>query len=85
MAELEIRDKGQGTRKYKAGIVIGPLDKHRLPKIEAHLINFSDDLYEKKLTLKLYKYLRPFKKFADINKLKQQIKQDIKKVRQLVK
>ena len=65
---------------YKAGIVIGPLDKHRLPKIEAHLIRFKGSLYGKKITIDLKKYLRPFKKYKNISHLKKQIQADIRKI-----
>lgn len=65
---------------YSAAIVIGPIDKKGLPKIEAHLINFSGNLYGKTLALNLEKYLRPFKKFKSEKQLKAQIAQDIKRV-----
>ncbi len=73
------------SKKYKAGIVIGPLDGRGLPKIEAHLINFSGNLYGKKLELKLIKYLRSFHKYSGEAALKAQIKRDIKKVKKLIK
>ena len=44
----------------KTAIVIGPLDKKKIPKIEAHILGFKGRLYGKKLTLYLYKFLRPF-------------------------
>lgn len=65
---------------YKAGIVIGPLDKKHLPKIEAHLIGFRGNLYGKRLTLRLQKYLRPFRRFSSIERLKRQIKRDIRNI-----
>lgn len=65
---------------YPAAIVIGPIDKKGLPKIEAHLLNFHGNLYGKKLELSLAKHIRPFKKFKDEQRLKEQIKKDIKKV-----
>jgi riboflavin kinase/FMN adenylyltransferase len=65
---------------YKAGIVIGPLDKRRLPKIEAHLIGFKGNLYGKKITISLKKYIRPFKKFRNEQELKKQIQSDLKKI-----
>jgi len=70
-----------GDKKYKAAIVIGPLDKSGLPKLEAHLLNFKGNLYGKKITISLHKYLRPFKKFKNINQLKKQIGLDVKKVK----
>ena len=82
-AEIGLRFKVQGSRKYRSAIVIGPLDKHHLPRIEAHLINFTGNLYGKKITVTLKKYLRPFKKFKTINALKNQIAADVKKVRSL--
>lgn len=64
----------------KAAIVIGPLDKRRLPQIEAHILGFKGLLYGKKLTLYLYKFLRPFKIFKSERLLIAQIKKDIKRV-----
>jgi len=72
-----------GSRIYKGGIVIGPLDKYHLPKIETHLINFNGNLYEEKITINLQKYLRPFKKYKNINQLKKQIAGDVQKIKKL--
>lgn len=71
------------TKRYKAGIVIGPLDKKGLPKIEAHLFGFRGKLYGKRITLRLVKYLRPFKKFQNESVLKAQIEKDIKIIKKL--
>ncbi len=68
-------------KRYKAAMVIGPLDKHRLPKIEAHVLNFKGNLYGQKVTIILQKYLRPFKKYKSIDDLKKQIKQDILRIK----
>lgn len=64
----------------KAAIVIGPLDKKKLPKIEVHILGFKGRLYGKKLTLYLYKFLRPFEIFKTERLLIAQIKKDIKRV-----
>ena len=72
------------SRKYKAGIVVGPIDNKGLPKIEAYLINFSGNLYGKSLELELIKYLRPFHKYSGEPALKLQIKKDISKVKKLI-
>lgn len=77
-AEIVSSDKYQVTN-YAAAIVIGPIDKTGKPKIEAHILNFKGNLYGKKLSLTLIKYLRPFKKFANERELKLQIAKDIKK------
>lgn len=71
-----------GVRKiYRAGIVIGPMDNRGLPKIEAHLLDFSGFLYGKKVQLSLMHYLRAYTFFKSEQKLKKQISSDIKKIR----
>ena len=65
---------------YKAGIVIGPLDKKGLPKIEAHLIGYHNNAYGKMVTLEIHKFLRKFKKFKSEQLLIAQIKKDLEKI-----
>lgn len=57
---------------YRAGIIIGPNFK-----IEAHLIGFTGDAYGKNVTLKLEKFLRPYKNFSSEQELIEQIKKDL--------
>ncbi len=45
---------------------------------EAHLLDFTGDLYGKKIRLEFYKFLRPEMKFASLDALKNQIAADIK-------
>ncbi len=66
--------------KFKAGIVIGPLDKKGLPKLEAHLIGYKDDAYGKKAILETKKFLRKYKNFNTEKALIIQIKEDLKKL-----
>ena len=47
---------------------------------EAHLLDFSGDLYGKEIRLDFYSFLRPEQKFADLDALKMQIAKDIKEV-----
>ncbi len=58
---------------YRAGIVVGPRKK-----IEAHLIGYNGDAYKKKVTLKINKFLREYKKFNTEEELIIQIKKDLK-------
>ncbi len=67
-----------GLPERKAALVIGPIDKKGLPKIEAHIIGFKGNLYGKKLEIVLGKFIRPFKKFKSEDELKKQIEKDIK-------
>ncbi len=71
-------------KKYCAAIIIGPLDKTGLPKIEAHLLNFKGNLYGKKIIISLQKYIRPFRKFYSADVLKKQIRQDLKVINKLL-
>jgi len=73
-----------GSKSYKAGIVIGPIDKTGLPKLEAHLIKFEGNLYGKKITIEPIKYLRPFTKYRGELALIAQIKKDIKKIKSYI-
>jgi riboflavin kinase / FMN adenylyltransferase len=83
-AELVRSNKKQVTSNWKAAIVIGPVDKSGLPKIEAHLMGFKGNLYGKYLNIYLNKYLRPFRKFKSEKELIIQIKKDIKKIKFLL-
>lgn len=46
-------------------------------KIEAHFLNFSEDLYGERLQLSLFGFLRPEKRFAGLDSLREQIQKDI--------
>ena len=65
---------------YKSVINVGsrPTFGDDLKKIEAHLIGFNGDLYDKKVRVELNKYLRDIKKFEERNELIIQISKDIK-------
>ena len=72
-----IKNTQSKIKNHPAVIVIGPLDKTGLPKIEAHLIGFHGNLYGQKIRISLKKRLRPFGKFSSEEKLTRQIQQDI--------
>ncbi len=44
--------------------------------IEVHILNFGDDIYQKRIKIVFKKYIREEKKFPDINALKQQLIKD---------
>lgn len=73
------------NKTYRAGIVIGPLDKKGLPKIEAHLLNFSGNLYGKRIRLAATRYLRRYKFFKKEEALKKAIANDLKAIRLAIK
>ena len=47
------------------------------PVLEAHFINFTDNLYGKKIKIELIKKIRDERKFSSIEELKEQIRKDI--------
>ena len=53
--------------------------------VEAWLPDFRGDLYGKELTLEFYKFLRPEKKFVDLEALKAQIQQDAEETGNLLR
>ncbi len=47
------------------------------PRLEVHLLNWSGDLYGKTIEVFFHHYIRPEKKFANLDELREQIHQDI--------
>lgn len=81
-----VKDRGLKIKDtYHAAIVIGPNGKNDLPRIEAHLIGFTGNLYGKKVTLALHRYLRPFRKFRTEAVLKKAIAADVRRIKKLSK
>lgn len=50
-----------------------------MPLAETHIIGFSGDLYGKNIEVMLIDFIRPEKKFSSVDKLKNQIADDMKK------
>jgi riboflavin kinase/FMN adenylyltransferase len=51
------------------------------PHVEAHIINFNRDIYNKELEIRFMKRLRAEKKFASVEALSKQIKKDLNSTR----
>ena len=45
--------------------------------LEAHILDFSDDIYGEKITVFFDAYIREIQKFASPEKLKEQLDEDI--------
>lgn len=59
------------------------VDPHRTdPVVEAHLLDFAGDLYDRHLELRLLRRLRGEERFADLDALKTQIGRDVEAVRE---
>ena len=65
-----------------ANVGIKPtLEEDSAPMIEIHIPHFSADIYGKKLRIAFEKFIRPEKKFASLDSLKEQIKKDIENMK----
>ena len=72
--------------KYKgvANIGYSPTFDDRIFTVEAHLLDFNDDIYGQKIRVNFIKRLRDEKKFLNISELSKQIKRDIDKARDII-
>jgi len=55
------------------------------PRLEVHLFNFDDDIYDDRIQVALLEMIRPEKKFDGLDSLKAQIAQDCEKARAILK
>jgi riboflavin kinase/FMN adenylyltransferase len=69
---------------FLAAISVGvnaTVDESMAPTVEAHLLEFSGDLYGQPLTLEFLRFLRPMQKFDGLGVLMEAIERDIEAVR----
>ncbi|MBC8295638.1 MAG: bifunctional riboflavin kinase/FAD synthetase [Pelagibacterales bacterium] len=64
-----------------ANIGYRPTFKQKKLLLEVYIFNFSDNLYNKYLTIEFINFIRKEKKFKNINQLKKQINSDLKLVK----
>ncbi|MCZ2356726.1 MAG: bifunctional riboflavin kinase/FAD synthetase [Bacteroidia bacterium] len=66
-------------KRYPAVLNIGtrPTFNGQNVQIEAHLINFEQDLYDQSLTIEFIDFIRPQQRFETVDKLIAQIQEDI--------
>jgi len=67
-----------------ANIGMRPTFEKTVPLLEAHLFDFSEDIYGKQLSITLHNFLRPERKFDGIDALKAQITEDAASARSLL-
>lgn len=75
-----------GDKRYKALATIGPAPTFHIESssFEVHILDFNNDLYGKEITIEFVERLRGIQKFKDVEGLKVQILEDIKKARELL-
>ena len=72
-----------GGERWKAGIVVGPIDDEGLPKLEAHLIDYNSDLYDEEVTFHFVEYVRPLKAYESKEQLVEAIAADISNIKHM--
>ena len=72
--------------KYKgvANIGYSPTFDDRIFTVEAHILDFNDDIYGQKIRINFIQRLRDEKKFLNTSELSDQIKKDINKARNII-
>ena len=81
-----VRAKVIGKKSYLKGIAnLGyrPTFNGKKILLEVHLFNFSENLYNKYLTVEFKKFIRKEKKFKNVDQLKKQIKIDLLKAKKI--
>ena len=73
-------------RRYLAAVSVGVNEMFGAvaPTIEAHLLDFSGDIYGENVEIEFVKRLRGMEKFASVELLKKQIEKDVEEVRRLL-
>ena len=68
-----------------ANIGLNPtVDNEDSVKIEAHILDFNDDIYHKEISLFLKNFIRNEQKFENIDELKNQVLDDIESVKKYI-
>jgi len=53
--------------------------------VEVYIFDFSDDLYDRRLTIKFLHRIRPVMRFAGVKALKRQVAADLETARRLLR
>ena len=81
-----VKVKKENNTKFIKGIAnLGyrPTFNQKKILLEVHLFNFSENLYNKYLTVNFLKFIRKEKKFKSVGQLQKQIKIDLVKAKNL--
>ncbi|MCX7769445.1 MAG: bifunctional riboflavin kinase/FAD synthetase [Proteobacteria bacterium] len=75
------------NNKYRAVLNIGPAVTFNIDQVsfEVHILDFEGDIYGKEVVVEFVERLRGVEKFKDIEMLKEQIKKDIERAKEILK
>ena len=74
------------SKKFKAAVNVGvnPTFKGKIKHIEAHIFDFYNNIYGKKIKIEFVKFIREEKRFKKIDDLINRIKEDIKIIKSVL-
>ena len=73
-----------GDEMYLAVTNIGlrpTVDNEQHVTVEAHILDFEDDIYGENVTLEVHKFLRSIQKFGSLEEVLKQVKEDIEEAK----
>jgi len=74
---------GSKTHKGVANIGYSPTFDDHVFSVEVHLLDFNENIYDRKIRVNFIQRIRDEKKFSNISELSDQIKKDIVKARKI--
>ncbi len=74
-----------GGKRYRAAVNVGknPTFDAKKRTVESYILDFSGELYGEDIRVEFLEMIRPEKKFESVSKLKEQITQDIEKIKNI--
>ena len=72
-------------KKYLAVTNIGlrpTVDQEQQVTVEAHILDFDQDIYGQFVELEVHKFLRPIRKFTSLEEVQKQVEKDIEEAKQ---
>ena len=80
---VKIQVEGDSWRSAILNIGTNPTVGNQTVTIEVHILDFTGDLYGKKITLSVQRYIREEKRFDNLEQLREQITRDVDNIRRL--
>jgi riboflavin kinase/FMN adenylyltransferase len=77
-------ESGSNTHKGVANIGYSPTFGDHLFSVEVHILDFNENIYDRKIRVNFIQRIRDEKKFSNISELSDQIKKDIVKARKIL-
>lgn len=74
-------------KRFKSAVNVGlppTFEGERTANVEAHILDFAEDIYGKRISLSFVKRLRPLVKFNSVDELKRTVAKNFQEVRDLL-